>query len=321
VRAESCEPPSGVSPCIDANSLWLPAGDAKFLSIAPALPLRPNTFALGLSLSFLDRPVRLRVPSPDPEGRDINVVRDALDAAVLFSIGLTERWELTAAMPMALYQRGSGVQGVTSQSASPITSTALRDPRLGSGWSVIEHRPLGFAGKARLEISLPLGGAQSLAGEPSLVGAPGIALELVRGRVRLGSEIGFRFRPVTEIAGARVGSQAMVALGIGFDVLQDSLLSLALEGWMLPSLVSQNRDLPDGTRVRDALLAPAEWQLSARSMPIDRIALQLGFGTALPLSSERRILADGSSDTEHFAGVTAARLRLVLVVRYVPPEP
>jgi hypothetical protein len=320
VWADACEPPSGVSPCIDANSLWLPAGDARFLSIAPALPAHPRSFSFGLALSFFDRPVRLRAPSPDPEGRDINVVRDSLDAALLASYGVTERFDLSLSLPMALYQRGAGVQGLTSQSAEPIAKTALRDPRLGAGLSVVEHRPLGFAAKVRLELALPLGGEQNLAGGSSLVGAPGVALELARGRFRLGSEIGLRLREVTEFAGTNVGSEAYLSLGASLDVLDDSWLSVALESWMLPSLVSQKRDLPDGTRIRDAVLAPSEWLLSVRSMPLEGLALQLGGGTALPLSSERRIAPDGSSDTEHFAGVTAARWRLVLVARYALPE-
>jgi OmpA-OmpF porin, OOP family len=320
-QADGCEPPSGVSPCVDANSLWLPAGDARFLSIAPALPARREGFSFGLAVSFLDRPVRLLAPSPDPEGREINLVKDSLDAALLVAYGATQRLELTMAVPMALYQRGSGVQGFTSQSAPPLQTTAVRDPRLGAGLSVIEHRPLGFAGKARLEVSLPIGGEQNLAGGRTIAFAPGFAMELHRGRFRLGSEIGFRLRGVSEIAGTRVGSEATLALGVSFDVLRDSLLTVALESWMFPSLVSQARDMPDGTRARNVVLAPSEWLVSVRSVPLLGVAFQLGGGTALPLSSERRIFADGTSDVEYFAGVTSARWRLVLVARYALPDP
>jgi OmpA-OmpF porin, OOP family len=318
-RADGCDPPSGVSPCIDANSLWLPAGDASFFSVAPALPTPEASLSLGLALGFLDRPVRLRAPSPDPEGREINVVKDSLDAALLASYGLTERLELTLALPMALYQRGAGVQGFTSQSAPPLSTTVFRDPRLGAGLSVIEHRPLGFSGKARVELSFPIGGEQNLAGGRTFAFAPSFTLELVRGRFRLASEVGFRLRGVSEIAGTRVGSEATLALGVGFDVLRDSLLSVALESWILPSLLSQERDLPDGTRVRNVVLAPSEWLLSVRSMPVPGLAFQLGGGTALPLSSERRIFADGTSDVDSFAGVTSARWRIVLVARYALP--
>jgi hypothetical protein len=316
-RAGACDPPSGVSPCIDANSLWLAPGAADFFSVAPARPLARGALALGFGLSFLDRPLRLHAPSPDPDGRYINVVRYAFDATVLLAYGLSSRFELTASRTSVLHQSGAGVEGYTSQSGPPLASTALRDQRLGAGYALVDDRALGFAAKARIELSLPFGDETELAGEPSLVGAPSVALSLRRGRVRLGSELGLRLRETTRFAGAALGTQATVALGAGFDVLDRELLSVLAETWLFPSLVAGDRDLPDGTRVRDVLLAPAEWQLSVRSVPLPGMALQLGAGTALPLSSERREAPDGSSDTEHYAGITAARFRITAVARFL----
>lgn len=317
-RADGCEPPSGVSPCIDANSLWLAPGEAHFFSIAPARPLGNRRAAFGFGTSFLDRPVRLHAASPDPEGRFINVVRYALDSTLLLSIGVMPRLELNATLANLRVQSGSGVEGYTSQNGPPLSPTAVRDPRLGAGFSLIDDRRLGFAAKPRLEFSLPLGEQDKLAGEASFVAAPSLALELKRGRLLLGSEIGLRLREVSDFAGTRLGSQATIALGAGFDVLDRGLLAVLAEGWLMPSLASSDHDLPDGTKVRDVLLAPAEWQFSVRSELVESLALQLGGGTALPLSSERRIAPDGSSETEHFAGITAARFRVNLVVRYVP---
>jgi hypothetical protein len=315
--ADTCAPPSGVSPCIDANALWLAPGDADFFSIAPAPPLARGAFALGFGVGYLDRPARLRAPSPDPDGRYINVVRYAFDATVLLAYGVSSRLELTAARTSVLHQSGAGVEGYTSQNGPPLASTALRDQRLGAGYVLVDHRPLGFAAKARFELSLPFGDESELAGEPSLVGAPSVALSLRRGRVLLGSELGLRVRETTRFAGTALGTQATIALGAGADVLSRELLSILAEAWILPSLVADDRDLPDGTQVRDVLLAPAEWQLSVRSVPLAGLALQLGAGSALPLSSERRVAPDGSSDTEHFAGVTAARFRITALARFV----
>jgi hypothetical protein len=314
-RADTCDPPSGVSPCIDANSLWLAPGPAHFLAIAPAQPLERGAFAFGFGVSYLDRPLRLRAPSPDPDGRYINVVRYALDATVLLAYGVSSRFELTASRTSVLHQSGAGAEGYTSQNGPPIASTALRDQRLGAGYALIDDRALGFAAKARFELSLPVGDEQEFAGEASWVGAPSVALALTRGPLRLGSELGLRLRETTGFAGAPLGSQATIAFGAGVDVLDRELLSVLAEGFILPSLVGEDRDLPDGTQVRDALHAPAEWQLSVRSVPAPCLALQLGAGTALPLSSERRIAPDGSEDTEHFAGITSARFRITLVAR------
>jgi hypothetical protein len=311
-----CRPASGISSCIDATSIWLPTGRPQFVVIAPAEPIPLEVFAFGAALAYANRPIVLVAASPDPEGREIRVVDHRVDLSLLWAYAPRERLELTFATPMVLYQTGAGAEGITSQRAPPLTSSAARDPRLGAGYSFVVPEPIRrtteLAVKARTELLLPLGDKHLYAAESGFVLAPAIAASIHPGIFFAGAELGVRLRETTHLATTSLGSQLVSSLGLGIDILGRDQLSFGAEATLMPTLVAQNRARDD------AVLVPAEWLASLRSAPFsDRaLLLQLGGGTGLPLSSR----AD-ESGTEHHLGVTTPRLRLVLAVRYAPTEP
>ncbi len=249
---------------------------------------------------------------------------DLVDATLLCGYGLADRLEVGLAAPFGLRQTGAGADAATSQHAEPIARSVVRDPRLGAAFLLVPtsgvHGPRAWGMKARLEFGTPLGDARGLAGDHGFVAAPSLVLGARIGVAFFGSELGARLRETSEVAGAHVGSQLSTKLGVGVDVLRRELLSVGIEAWVLPTLASQTHTAPDGSRIEDGVLAPAEWMASLGSAPLASrdLRLALGFGTALPLSSERRVAADGSSATERFAGVTSPRFRAALVVRYAP---
>lgn len=314
-RATDCEPASGVSTCFDANNLWLSAGPSRFSSIAAAEPLPRHTLAFAAFGSYLDRPVLLSAPSPDPEGREIAVVRRTVDLSLAHAYGVTSSLEVSLASAMVLYQAGSGAEGITSQSAPPLASAAVRDPRVGVGYAIPFPVP-GAHLKSRLELGLPLGDAHLYAGAGAFTLAPSLALGLRRGPFHAASEVGVRLRRAVPFASARIGSQLSTAVGAGVDVLGE-LLSVEAEAFMLPSLVSQPGRDSATSRVRDGVLVPAEWLASLRSVPTadPGLALSLGGGTGIPLSSELEESPDGET-TRRFAGVTTPRFRLFFGARY-----
>lgn len=327
-KATDCAPASGISSCVDANPLWMAAGQARFVSIASPQLTAEDTAAFGVGASYLRRPIALKVPSPDPEGREVAVVDHVVDASLLFGLGIAKRWEITTVMPMALHQTGAGADGATSQRGTPLDATAVRDPRVGVGYGLLQQGDVsqipGLAAKARLELSLPLGDEAAYAGEPGPVLAPSLALALELGRVTLGSEFGARIRQTTTLATARIGSQLFSALGVAVDILDGQLLGLGAEAWLAPMLASQDTQLRNGTRIEDALLVPAEWLFSIRSAPTpdDDVVVQLGAGMGIPMSTETRVSPGGDrADPSHFLGVTTPAYRAVLTLRWVPPQP
>lgn len=321
--AAECDPPSGLGPCLDAEALWFAPGAARFVGVPGAETVRSRAFATGIGATWLLRPVVVTAASPDPDGREVRVVEHLVDLSLLLAYGASDRLELDLAFPIGLRQTGAGAGGLTSQDAPPLARSVVRDPRVGAAWALVRRRTGSFWALAgRLELSLPLGDEGELSGDAGPVVSPVLALDVERGAFFGASALGARLRRTSELAGARLGSQLVAQLGLGCEILGPAL-SLGAEAWVLPVLASQDRTLPDGTRVADALLVPAEWMASLRSMPLASgdLGLQLGAGAGLPLSTERRIAPDGTDRVERFAGITSPAVRVALAVRYAPVHP
>ena len=213
-----------------------------------------GTLALGTSFTYRLRPAVLNVPAPNQDGRDVNLIKDALSWSLTARLGIGNRLELTA-LAAGLSQRGAGIKGVTSQAAPAIDSPALQDPRVGFGYSLnTSGRHLGV--KLRFEAKLPLGNAEAFAGERSFVASPSIALSTKLGGRFGGVELGARLRRPSNLFGLRVGSQALLAAGGGYQLARPRL-SFALELYVLPSLIDSG----------SYGYLPAEWLLTTRFAP------------------------------------------------------
>ena len=317
-RAEACADEDAYSSCVDADAWWLPPAATRFMGIDAARVLPARSWVAGLGVSYLARPVELRVASPDPEGRTVAVVDDALNATAFAALGVGSNLDVEVALPFTVHQTGAGVQGITTQRAQPLNAQALRDPRLGASYRLLEDAsPWSLSSKASLRIALPLGTDDALAGDRSFVIAPATTWGVTPGPFFASVQLGARLRRVTRLGTARMGSQLVAALGFGMDILPDELLSVSVEAAALPVLASQATRAPDGTHV-DGRLVPAEWLLSARSRPFRAapLSLQLGAGTGIPLSAEERTAPSGQTESDHFAGITSPRYRVVFAVRY-----
>jgi hypothetical protein len=264
------------SPCVDAEQLWLSPSAKRLLLVSDARAPAAGQLELGLDFGFRYRPAVLTVPAPNENGRDINLVHLALDAALAARLGLGSRLELTLFAPAGLDQQGAGFKGVTSQSAPAIPAASLRDPRLGFGYSLpLPSRR--FGAKIRFEAKLPLGSSEALAGERSVVMSPSFAAFTKLGGFFGGAELGARLRRPSELFGLRMGSQAVLAVGAGYE-LERPRLTFAAELYLLPSLIASG-----GVRY-----LPAEWLTSVRFTPraLPALSFGVGGGSGLPLSGD-----------------------------------
>jgi hypothetical protein len=288
--AADCGAPAA---CVDAEPLWLSPAAARFATISDVAA--PDASKLGLSLTggFRLRPAVVTVPAPNRDGRDVNLMRHASDASLGLRWGLGNRLELTVLVPAGLYQRGAGIKGVTDQAAPAIPTTTLRDPRLGFGFALLGNERLGA--KLRFEAKLPLGNSSALGGEQSLVASPSLALGTSWGGFFGGAELGARLRRPATLFGARIGSQARLAAGIGYE-LRGPRLSLSGELYLLPSLVGSGKPRQ----------LPAEWLATLSWAPrgLRRVSFGLGAGSGLPVSG------DGTSafGVPSFRGLAFVRL-------------
>ncbi|HYQ14253.1 MAG TPA: hypothetical protein VEQ58_00790 [Polyangiaceae bacterium] len=289
------------SPCIDAEPLWLTPSAGRLTLVSDTAPLPLGKLGGSITATLRFRPVVLNVPAPNRNGRDVNVLSHATDLALAGRLGIGNRLELTLVLPAGLYQGGSGIKGVTAQSADAITHTTLHDPRLGFAYALPWSRPA-LSAKLRFEAKLPLGNAEALSGEQSAVASPSFALSSRFGGFFAGAELGARLRRPSPFFGVRVGSQAAIACGVGYE-LPNPRLALSLELYLLPSLIDSGV----------ARYLPAEWLGSARWTPRHSSGFSIGFGagSGLPLSGD----SGGSS-----FGVGVPSYRALLFARYAPRD-
>ena len=310
-----------LSTCINADSFWPHAGPSRFAAVGGTETTPSGRASFGLVTSYLSRPIVVHLPSPGPSGSDRDVVDNQVNGTFLFAYGVTNRLELDLALPVTFAQNGSGASAITG--GADLSTTATRDLRFGATFAIVPRtRRAVWAPRvgpregndwslaARFEISGPTGDRQQFASDRGTVFLPSLAADVRAGRFFGGAEAGLRIRPVTEFAGARMGSQASFALGAGIDVVGPDLLSITAEVRALPVLVEQATVSRDGGQLTSIpngkLIAPAEWALGVRTAPLAAgdFAIQATGGGWLPLSSE--------------APVTTPRFRFSLSLVFAP---
>jgi OmpA-OmpF porin, OOP family len=311
--AETCRPASGLSTCIAADNLWPYPAAGPWTSLYPTTTTPAGMVQLGLELSYLSRPIGLRVSSPDPAGTTSYAVDDVLDSTFLLALGVTERLQLSVAVPVVLFQTGSGVSSVTG-SSDTLPRSAVGDLRFGVGVALLP-RPAaedGFALTGHFELGTPTGDRSAFITSGTAVYLPGLALQHRIGRFEWGVDAGARIRGSRVLAGASIGSQLSAAAGASVDILADGWLSANLETSWLFTLDEQQRlawssaasaRVPEPTGVPHI---PAEWLLGVRSAGLldEQLQLSLGGGSFIPTAAD--------------SAVTVPRFRFLFGVRYVP---
>jgi hypothetical protein len=318
-----CTPRTGNSTCFDADALRAPFAPSEYVGLPRGRAMPATTWSLGLDMTALHHPVMLHAPSPDPGGRDIGVVRDAFDGTLAAAGSPVTHLELGAALPLAFYRSGTGLSGVTSQTGPDLPKAAVRDLRVGAGYdlfrSELRDRRTTFSGIVRLDLSLPTGKSSAFAGERSLAGEPAIGVEMRSGLLFAAVEQRVRLRQPVTFGGQQLGTQWVSTIGVGVNALDGGRLAVAAEAYVAPYLDQRAFVLPDGTRVEPGAVAPAEWMLSAQAR-LHALRLGLGFGTAIPLSSDRRVTPSGVASSESYAAVTSPSFRFALTLRYAPGD-
>ena len=306
--AAECTETSGLTGCVDADNLWMSAGATRFFSVGPGVTTPAKGFSFGLGLSYLSRPVGLRVASADDEGTTVWVIDNAIHATFLWTFGVTDRLQLTAAAPFTLFQDGAGLYSVLGSTAE-LPRGGVRDVRFGFDYALLP-RPRtgpdeGLSVVGRFQFALPTGFKDGLAGSRTVTWLPSVLAEYKLWRFTLAAEAGVRVRGASSLAGSVIGTQVQASAGASFEIVP-RYLSLGAEAFALVGVDDQ----PAPSRLRGELtsgplLAPAEWMASVSSAPFlgGEIIATLGGGGAIPLSE---------------ATVTNPAFRVSFSLRYAP---
>ena len=317
--AKECENPL-VNTCINSDTYWPSPGPTRFATVNGTETVAPGLVAFGLMATYQSRPVLLRVASPGPGGSDQYVVDNQVTGNFLFAYGVSERLQLDFALPVTFIQTGAGVSPLSG--GPDLRDTAVRDLRFGFAYALvprarilpIEAGERGGPGNlwalaARMAISAPTGDSGQFAGERAAVFAPNLAGDLRYGRFFAGLDLGARLRPVTEFAGARVGSQLTTGLGVGVDVLARERLSFTAEARGYINFAEQHDTAQSAfgisSRPNGKSITPAEWMVTARSAPIlaGDVTFFAGGGGPIPIGDP---------------AITVPRFRFLLGATYAP---
>ncbi len=298
--AEGCEPRNGFSPCIDAQGLWVHPGPGRFVALGPASTTPSAQAAFGILVSYMSRPIGLRIASADPDGLITWLVDDAIDATYWAALGITDRLELSIAAPVTFFQSGAGL-GAVLGSGEQLSRTAVRDPRLGVAYAVVPRDRAGDDDGpslvARGEMALPVGDEDGFARATTVTFAPSVAAEWRLSPLTLGAELIGRIRGESQFADAVWGTQVGGGLGATVLVWPEARMRVGAEAFTLVDVDSQ----PSG----DPLM-PAEWILHVDSAPLlgGDVSFLAGGGGPIPWTGE--------------APVGTPRVRFELGVRYAP---
>ena len=307
--AAECTETSGLTGCVDADNLWMSAGATRFFSIGPSVTTPAKGFSFGVGLSYLSRPVGLRVGSADPDGTTVWVVDNAIHATFLWTLGVTDRLQLSAAAPVTLFQDGAGLYSVLG-STEELPRGGVRDVRFGFDFALLPRPRVGpedgLSVVGRFQFALPTGVKDGLAGSRTITWLPSVVAEYRVWRATIAAEAGARVRGASTLAGSVIGTQVQASLGASLDIVP-KYLSAGAEAFALFGVDEQ----PAVARLQDdftkgPVLAPAEWMASLSSAPFlgGDVTATLGGGGPIPLSDQ--------------AAVTNPRFRVSLAVRYAP---
>jgi len=300
-RGDDCFPTNGLGGCIDSDELWPHAGSTPYLSIGPSTTTPEGRVSFGLALSYSKRPIVLRVGSTDPAGRDLYLVDNLLDGTFLFALGITDRFELSLAAPMAFYEDGAGV-GAIDGSGLRLPRSALRDGRFAFSYAFVKPRRepsrVSFGLVGRFEIAAPYGSGDAFARSQTATLAPTLTAKVTIGRFNVASEVGARLRGVSVLGGTGWGPEITASLGVSARVWDLPKLDVGAEAFAMPAPLVQ----PGGQ-----VLAPGEWAVDVSAAPLlgGDLSFGLSGGGAIPFSQ---------------LALTAPLYRLSSVVRYAPVD-
>ncbi len=290
------------------------------MSLAPANLAGSGDVTVGITTSWVHRPIGFRVPSPDPAGTTVYAVANRFGATFLTGIGVGERLQVNLAAPFAMFQEGASTSDLIGAEAT-LPRSAAGDLRFGIAWQPLVRPELdpsypptsrdGAALALRFDMVAPTGSKDSFATYSTATFAPGASFEYRVGRVTLGADVGARIRRYRQLATAVIGSQLSTSLAGGVDILADGWLSAQLEAFALFTFHQQFEQVTepgafDAEQVPSGRPhIPAEWLLSVQTAGLidGRLRATLGAGSAIPTGSE--------------SAVTAPAFRGVASIRYV----
>ena len=182
---------------------------------------------------------QLRLISTD--GQELVLLNDRLAVDLGGTVGFGDRFELSLAVPISIFQNGSSAAFIGSSLNSGPSAWGFGDIRITPKALIWQNDTwrLGFA----LPISVPSGRASAYTGYGTLTANPELALDLNTGmNLRFIANAGVAIRPTRQYVQAQIGSAFTYGLGADYLLAQYWRLLGTLQGEVVfgePSIVGK----------------------------------------------------------------------------------
>lgn len=194
--------------------------------------------------------------------------------------GVFDWLTLEAAVPFVVYQSGD-------EDGYALAGQAIGDLRFAPRFRILNQADHGVSLSFAPILTVPLGGAEALAGDPSVGVIPEASISYRGTGVTIASQVAVRVRKgLTVLEGTEMGTEALLRFAAAFE------FTPVVEG-----LLEFNGGLAFATLADGLVGNPLEILAGARFRPAPEWAVTVGAGTAL-------LSAAGTPDVRLIAGVT-----------------
>jgi hypothetical protein len=277
-------PPSMTA--IDVQNFWPAAGPQQAFALQ-SNDVQPHlSLGFGVIGNFMYRPLVLTETTS-------HLVHPAVDWAIttdfVWGIGLFDRIQIAAAVPLVVAQSGEGITALVANGGpgTQLPQTALRDLRFDVGVAIIRRERLtnanGFGLRINVGGAAPIGDEKNFQGANSWTFSPLAIADYRVAGLTFTVNAGARIRETAAIGNVSWGHQLVLGVGAAYRPIPFDRLSVGIDYIALVPLQG-DLQVTNGTMMETATrFTPMELYAGAR-LALDRgrdIELSLGAGAPL----------------------------------------
>ncbi len=220
----------GTDTNFDAQVYWPAAGPGEHLTARSSTVSPSGAVGFGLVAGFTHRPLLLR---PQGATEAVPAIDWALTTDFLWNVGILDRFQISAAIPVVVAQSGDGSVPVLGRNGSALSDTALRDLRFELSWAIVQRARLVDATGLGLRLDLggavPFGDEKGFNSQGSFTFAPTVVADYRLPRMTFTVNAGARLRASRTFADLAVGNALVVSAAYAVRPSRDSRINVSVD--------------------------------------------------------------------------------------------
>jgi hypothetical protein len=210
----------GLQTAFDVQTYWPSGGPTEHL-VSRGSTLSPSgAVGFGLVVGFMRQPLRLR---PFGATQAAAAVDYAVTTDFVWSVGLFNRFQLSAAVPVVIAQSGEGTRPILGSRGAVLGDTALRDLRFEASWAIVQRDRMpdatGFGLRLDLGAAIPFGDESGFNSSGSFTFAPMLVADMRLRKFTFTVNAGARLREERRFADMVIGNSLVASAGVAMRPL------------------------------------------------------------------------------------------------------